>query len=219
MGPGAFYHMQKLGTQTAAALYQMGPEEKGMPSHWRVYFSVKNADETAKKITAAGGKVVVPPMDVMDAGRMVVATDPSGAYVSFWQSKKHIGYTVNNEPGAITWNELLSRGVKKALPFYKAVLGVEVADSGMPGMEYNLIKVAGVDVAGAMEMPKEVPAMVPSNWVPYFAVKNCDASVKKAESLGGKVAVPAMDVPNVGRFATIMDPQGAAFAILQPAPR
>ncbi len=221
MGPDmGMYHMQKLGKLTAAALYKMGPQEKGFPPHWRLYFAVDSADATAKKIKSAGGKVVMEPMEVMDAGRMVAAQDPSGAYVSFWQAGKHIGTTVSNEPGAPIWGELMARGVKKALPFYKAVLGVEVAPAPMSGIDYNLFKLGGTDVtgvAGAMEMPKEVPAMVPSYWNVYFQVTNCDASVKKATTLGGKVFVPAMDIPNVGRFAALSDPQGASFSILQPA--
>jgi predicted enzyme related to lactoylglutathione lyase len=157
------------------------------------------------------------PMDVMDAGRMVAAQDPSGAMVGFWQAKKHTGYTVVNEPGAAIWNELLTRDTKKATAFYKAVLGVNAAIMPMPGMDYTLLKVAGTDVAGIMAMPKEVPAQVPSHWGPYFAVANADATVKKALSLGGKAIMPAQDIPNIGRFATLSDPQGATFSILQPA--
>ncbi len=220
MGPGMFYHMQQLKGQNAAALYQIGPNDPpGTPPHWGVYFAVNSADDTAKKIKAAGGKVVMEPLDVFDAGRWVVAQDPSGAFVRFWQAKNHIGHSVANEPGAFTWAELLSRGVKKALPFYKSVLGIEIAAALMPGVEYHLFKLNGTDVAGAMEMPKEVPAVVPSNWTPYFAVANADASVTKAKALGGKVIQPAQDIPNVGRFATIADPQGAVFSILQPVAR
>ena len=219
MGPGMTYHIQKLGKLTAAAIMQMGPQEKGMPPHWRVYFSVNNADDTAKKVNAAGGKVIHEPFDApMDFGRMVMAHDPSGAFVSFWQAKKPIGYTIANEPGAVAWSELLTRDTKKAVAFYKAVLGVEAAAMPMPGGgDYTMLKVAGKDVAGIMAMPKEVPAQVPSHWMPYFEVVNADATVKKAQSLGGKPMMPAQDIAGVGRFATLSDPQGAAFSILQPA--
>ncbi len=222
MGPGAaMYHTQMLGKLNAVGLYQMDDREKGMPPHWEVYFAVTNADETAKKVKAAGGTVVMEPFDVMDHGRMLVAQDPSGAFVSFWQAKKHVGFTIQNEPGAIVWFELAARGVKKAIPFYKTVLGIETSEMTQPGMVYNIFHVGGTNnsgMAGAMEMPKEVPAQVPSNWTPYFAVANCDASAKKVTSLGGKVIFGPQDIPNVGRFATIADPQGAVFAILQPAP-
>jgi predicted enzyme related to lactoylglutathione lyase len=219
MGPGMTYHMQKIEGLTAAALYQMGPEEKGHPPHWRVYFAVTSADETAKKVKAAGGKLMMEPMDVMDAGRMMAAQDPSGAMVAFWQAKRHIGYNVMNEPGAVVWNELLTRDAKKAVPFYKAVLGVEAVTMPMPGMDYTMLKVAGKDVAGIMAMPKEVPAQVPSHWGLYIEVVNADAAVKKAQSLGGKAIMPAQDIPNMGRFATLSDPQGAVFSIFQPVTR
>ncbi len=219
MGDGKFYHMMEVRGHVAAALFEAGKDElKQMPPHWSVYFSVTSADETAKKVKAAGGKVVVEPMDVMDVGRMVVAQDPSVAYISFWEAKRHIGYTVVNEPGAVVWNELMTRDTKKAVPFYKAVLGVEAAAMPMPGGgDYTMLKVAGKDVAGIMAMPKEVPAQVPAYWGPYFAVANADAAIKKAQSLGGKAMMPAQDIAGVGRFATLSDPQGATFSILQPA--
>lgn len=217
MGPGQVYHMQKLGVLTAAALYQMGEQEQGMPPHWRVYFAVDSADDTARKINAGGGKVVMAPFDVFDSGRMVVAQDPSGAFVSFWEAANHIGYTVEAEPGAVAWNELLTREHKQAVAFYKTVLGVDAADVPMPGITYTMIKVHGKEVAGIMQMPKEVPPMVPSYWSPYFAVVNCDASVQKVKSLGGQLMAPAQDVPGVGRFATVADAQGATFGIYQSA--
>jgi predicted enzyme related to lactoylglutathione lyase len=66
-------------------------------------------------------------------------------------------------------------------------------------------------------MDAQIPANVPSHWTTYFAVTNCDKSVAQIEKLGGKILMPARDIPNVGRFAVCNDPQGAKFAILQPA--
>jgi predicted enzyme related to lactoylglutathione lyase len=65
-----------------------------------------------------------------------------------------------------------------------------------------------------MDMPPMVPAEVPSHWLVYFAVDDTDASVAKAQELGGSVRMPPMDVP-VGRFAVVADPQGATFAVIR----
>jgi len=67
-----------------------------------------------------------------------------------------------------------------------------------------------------LEMTKEWPADIPAHWMIYFAVENCDTAIKKVVELGGQVCVPATDVPDVGRFSVICDPQGAVFSVIQP---
>jgi predicted enzyme related to lactoylglutathione lyase len=67
-------------------------------------------------------------------------------------------------------------------------------------------------IGGMIAMPAEMKG-VPSHWLVYFDTKDVDASVKKAETLGGKVVVPATDIPNIGRFAIVQDTTGAAFAL------
>ena len=100
-GPDMTYSMAKLGDQTAGALYKMGQEMKGVPPHWLSYVSVDDADATAKKAVAAGGKLIKEPFDVMTFGRMAVVTYPAGATLAIWQPKEHIGATVKNEPGSL----------------------------------------------------------------------------------------------------------------------
>ena len=65
-------------------------------------------------------------------------------------------------------------------------------------------------------MPEMGP--IPPHWLVYFAVEDCDAAVQKASGLGANVIKPAEDIPGVGRFAILKDPQGAAFALLKPQP-
>ena len=72
------------------------------------------------------------------------------------------------------------------------------------------------DVAGMMEITEEM-GPIPPHWGVYFGVDDADAAVKKAESLGGSIIIPAMDIPEIGRFAGIQDPQGAMFSVFQPA--
>ena len=218
MGPGQFYHMQQVRGLVASAIAQQVPEEKAhkVPTHWRTYLAVTNADDAAKKMAAAGGKVVLSPFDVFDAGRMAMVMDPQGAMFGLWQAKAHIGYRVVDEPGAIAWNELLTTDPVKAGAFYRSVLGVAVEKAPMPGMEYTLMKVAGKDAAGIMKIGPEMGA-IPPNWMVYFHTVDVEATVKRAQSLGGKLMMPAMDVPGVGRFAGLMDPQDGAFAVFKPA--
>ncbi|MCC6746782.1 MAG: VOC family protein [Deltaproteobacteria bacterium] len=215
MGP---YTMLQLGGKDAAGLFSMSPEmqKQGIPPHWGCYIAVASADETAKKVTAAGGKVVQAPFDVMDSGRMLVAQDPTGAMISFWEAKKHIGARVVGEPGAVCWNELLTRDTAAATKFYAAVCGWTAQTQQMPVGPYTVFSVGGKEVAGMMAINPSMGPM-PPNWAVYFQVASCDATVERAKRQGGQVVVPAQDVPTVGRFAVVMDPQQAVFALLQPS--
>lgn len=217
-GPGMTYSMCKAGGEMAAALYKMGPEMAAMnlPPHWLSYVTVDDVDATTKKVTANGGKVMKEAFDVMDVGRMSVATDPSGGAIAFWQPKKHIGATVKREPGSLCWNELLTTNVDQAGKFYTQTLGwkTEGMDMGPMGT-YTLFSLDGTkdtQLGGMMAHPMKG---APSAWLAYFATTDVDASVKKANELGGKTITPAMDIPNVGRFAILQDPQGAVFAVFK----
>jgi predicted enzyme related to lactoylglutathione lyase len=220
MGPTETYSMFQLRGKEVAAAYTMRPEEKqsGAPPHWNSYVTVANADEAAKKAEGLGAKVLAPPFDVMDAGRMAVLQDPTGAVFQVWQANRHIGAKILNEPGALCWTELTTSDLRAAEAFYTQLFGWTAKRSGPEtGMEYTEMSNQGPPGAGMMPKPKDMPAHVPSYWMPYFMVADVDASAGKAEQLGGKLMVPPRDIPNVGRFAIVNDPQGAIFAIFKPA--
>jgi uncharacterized protein len=214
MGPDQYYHMFSLKGSTVAAMYKQGPEMGDHPPYWATYITVDNADEAGKRAADAGGKVVMEPSDVFDAGRMVMIQDPQGAFVALWQAKNHIGSQIVNEPGSLAWSELMTTDSNAAGEFYSKVLGVEAAKMPMPGMVYTLLKVDGHEVAGVMDLTPEMGPM-PPHWSVYFAVDDTDAMTAKAESLGAKVMVPPSDIPEVGRFAVLQDPQGAVFNIIR----
>lgn len=220
MGPGETYTLFKVRDRDAAAGYTMRKDEQamGMPPHWNSYISVSSADDAAKKVTELGGKVVAPPFDVMEAGRMAVCQDPTGAYFCLWQPKKSIGVRVRNEPGSLCWTELSTRDTKAAQAFYTGLLGWTAKPSppGSP-MEYTEFSVGGQPSIGMMPMPDMVPPEVPSFWLPYFQVTSVDDTASKSKALGGDVRVPPSDIPNTGRFAVLTDPQGATFAVYTPA--
>ncbi|MDA1188889.1 MAG: VOC family protein [Chloroflexi bacterium] len=215
-GAGMFYHMQQIRELDVAALYQQMPDEKemGLPSHWRTYFAVNKVEDTIEKVKKAGGTAIMGPMDVFDVGRMAVFQDPQGAVFSVWEAKTHIGYRLVSEPGALTWNELLTTDVGKATEFYKAALGM--TSEKMPVMDYTMLSAEGQQAAGIMQIRPEMGPM-PPNWSVYFSVADINKATKKVTSLGGKVISPIQDVPNMGRFAMVQDPQGAMFGIFQGA--
>ncbi|HTV12272.1 MAG TPA: VOC family protein [Acidimicrobiales bacterium] len=200
------YHMMTKGGQMVAGV---GPAQDPGPPRWAMYVNVDDVDEVAKAVEANGGKVLVAPMDVMSAGRMLVFADPTGAIVSAWQPRDHRGAQLVNEAGAFIWSELHTSDLERAKQFYGDVFGW--GWGGAP--EYAEVQVNGRSVAAAMARHPEMPAEVPDNWLIYFGSEDVDADVAKASGLGARVTVPATDIPNMGRFAVLLDPQGGAFAI------
>jgi predicted enzyme related to lactoylglutathione lyase len=194
----------------------LGPQMSPEGSWWTTYVSVDDADAITKVIEAAGGSVMMEPMDVMTVGRMGIFADPAGAGFAVWQPLDHIGAGIVNEPGTFTWSELSTRDAAAASPFYEQVFGWTAKATDMGGMTYTEFQLGDSSIAGMMPMPESTPAGVPSHWLVYFAVADCDASVAKIGSLGGAIVVPAMDMP-VGRFAVAADLGGATFGIIQLA--
>jgi uncharacterized protein len=207
---GVYYSIATLGGLDVGAIAPLDPSAAGVPPHWNSYVSVDDLEAVTAKVAAAGGTVVAPPFDVMDAGRMSVIADPTGAIFELWQAKNHIGATLVNEPGAFSWSELITPDVPKAAEFYKQVLGwgAETHEGGMPYTEFTL---DGSSIAGAMNPP--MPG-IPPMWSIYFSTADTDATVAKAKSLGGAVIAPPMDI-EPGRFAVLADPQGAMFNVIK----
>ena len=117
------------------------------------------------------------------------------------------------------WYELMTGDVAGAAAFYSAVVGWKTADSGMPGVDYTLLSVGDARVAGMMAMPAELAAAgVPKAWRGWVAVDDVDAAEARLLQAGGKVLRPADDIPGVGRFASVADPQGAVFVLFKPMP-
>ncbi len=116
--------------------------------------------------------------------------------------------------GAFSWFELMTSDVEAAKSFYSEIFGWQYEKfSSAPGMDYQVIKVNGEEVAGMMKIPEESEGHPPA-WGTYITVDNVDETVKQVESLGGKILMPPTDIPEVGRFSVIIDPQGAIISII-----
>lgn len=207
------YALAKLDGKDVAGIG--GTQDPNSPSAWMVYIGTKDANALAKQIEADGGRVIAPPFDVMDVGRMAVFQDPSGAFISGWQPKSMNGFEVQRRAGAFSWTELNSRDFDKAAAFYKKVFGWTSKSNpmgeGQP--EYTEFQLGGESIAGGMEMNSMVPKEVPSYWTVYFGVTNVDKAFDKAKSLGATEMVAPQDFPG-GRFALVSDPTGAMFGLL-----
>jgi predicted enzyme related to lactoylglutathione lyase len=208
-----FYTLAKLDGRNLAGLMQAMPGQESVPAAWTTYLAVSDVDKTAAAIVEAGGKILAAPMDVMDLGRMAIAEDAGNAVFGLWQAGTHTGFQLANAPGAVTWNEGMSRDFAAAKEFYGKVFGYAFEDLSAPGFDYATIAVGGNVVGGVGGLPAEVPAEVPPHWVTYFSVVDTDAAAAKVVGLGGTVLAPASDSPH-GRVAAVADDQGAAFRVI-----
>jgi predicted enzyme related to lactoylglutathione lyase len=216
MGPGMVYTILKLDGKDVGALYQLMPDmvAAGVHPHWLSYISVESADDAAAKVKEAGGTVVKEPFDVMTVGRMAVIQDPAGAVFAIWQAGLSKGAQIYNVPNSFCWNELATRDTKKAGDFYSSVFGWERDVQNFGPMEYTMFKNGDRPGGGMFAITPDMGEL-PPHWLTYFAVDDCDAKVQRATELGGQVMKPADDIPGVGRFAILLDPQGAAFAVIK----
>lgn len=112
--------------------------------------------------------------------------------------------------GAIGWTELITNDVDGAKKFYTELFGWETEEYPVEGINYSVIKVNGEEVGGIMKTPPDCQNM-PPYWGSYITVDDVDATAKKVEELGGTILRPPSDIPTVGRFCVIQDPQGAVI--------
>jgi predicted enzyme related to lactoylglutathione lyase len=205
---------------------------------WNTYIWVDSADETAAKVRAAGGNVLMEPFEVMQAGRMAVCADPEGAVFCLWQAGQHRGSRIINEHGSLNFNGLNTRDVAGARAFYGSVFGWQARTFGGfeawtlpaygdhleandPGLRERIAEMGAAgfeDVVAAINPIAEDDRDTPAHWSVTFAVDDADATAAKAIELGGRVIAPVFDAPWV-RMVVIADPAGATFIASQFAPQ
>ena len=232
------YFMARIRGSDVAGI---GPTPQGAPSTatWNTYIWVQSADETAAKVIDAGGKVLLEPTDVFDAGRTAVFGDLEGAVFYVWQPKRHRGATIVNEPGSLNFNNLNTHDADAAKRFYGALFGWGTMPMGggaeawtlpgygdhlellNPGTREGMASMGApegfIDVVATLTPLPEHDRDVPAHWSVTFATADADATAAKATELGGNVIAGPFDAPWV-RMAVIADPQGATFIASQFVP-
>jgi predicted enzyme related to lactoylglutathione lyase len=206
---GGYLTCQTRELAAAGMAPQMDPSD---PPRWTTYVATDDADATAARIAAAGGSMVVEPMDVGSMGRMAIALDPQGNPFGLWQAGEHTGATIVNEPGALVWNEAAVDDPDAARGFYGAVFGYHFDEvEGAGG--YSTFATDERPLGGLGGHPPGSP----KGWTCCFAVDSTDAAVAAVEKGGGKVTMAPQDTP-YGRFAVVEDPWSASFSVMQPLP-
>ena len=200
-GEGQIYSMAKRDGNYVAALFR----DDSQPPHWNCYVTVASADETTQKAKEGGATVLAEPFDVIVFGRMAVIADPTGAALCLWEPRQHIGATLVNTPGSMTWNDLVTSDAETAVDFYGKLFGwtfEEMPDSG----GYRVIR--NGDRSNGGIMPN---ADSPPGWMPYFGHEDVDRLATEIEGLGGRALSEIYRMPQ-GSIIAMLDPQGAAFS-------
>lgn len=190
----------------------------GVSNRWLAYLSVEDVDAAHAGAVAAGAKSLTAPIDYGPVGRGAVVADPTGAVFALWKGSQGDPADVEHTPdGGWVWNELATPDAKAALAFYEKVFGYTHTSMDMgPAGQYHLLKSGDKMRAGLMQpLDRQTPPL----WLPYVMVADCDASAAKAQGLGAQVMHPPTDIPDVGRFAVLLDPLNAAIAVMKPLPR
>jgi hypothetical protein len=205
---GGTYTMFKLGGEYVAAIAQ---ETDEFPPHWNSYVTITSADEASARADELGATLIEQPFDVMEAGRMSVIQDPTGAMLCAWEPRDMLGAGRVDDPGCLTWNELHTPDPAKALEFYTALFGWNTEEMETPegGPSYTIVKVGERSNGGVMDAQEGEPP----NWLPYFTVESRDVAADDAKRLGAN-ELYRMDMPQ-GKIAIFADPQGAPFGVFE----
>jgi predicted enzyme related to lactoylglutathione lyase len=126
---------------------------------------------------------------------------------------KEIAMEVFKTHGAFSWMELMTPDPAAAAAFYGELFGWKVAEPNAQMGGYRVVSIGDAGIAGiSAPMPGSPP--MPPHWGGYVTVTNVDQTAERCTALGGKVLVPAMDIPTVGRMAVLQDPQGAVISAI-----
>lgn len=197
-----------LGEERVAGIGPSGDR----PASWNIYLCVANLEQTLADVVEFGGMALVRPVDLGSDGRGAAAQDPTGAVFSLWEPRGFTGASLTDVPNSWCWTELITLDVDTAAQFYANVFGWVVDLQSIGEFSYALARLNGIGVAGMVCPPGAVE--IHPAWTVTFAVDDVDDAVAKAVELGGQVATPATDVPNMGRYAALGGVAGEAFSIV-----
>ncbi|MDT0379332.1 VOC family protein [Streptomyces sp. DSM 42041] len=216
------YTTATLGGKAVAGL--VAKPDGRMPTDWNVHLSTPDISAAAGRVREAGGQVIMEPFPLGGAGYTAVAADPGGAVFQLWQPGTMTGFEAPGEPGAYAWAEVYTRAADKEAvdAFYAAVFGFETGDlSETLGEDFVMWAPRGEPadpdhaVGGRALIAADAPEHLPAHFLLYFAVGDCDEAVRTTNRLGGRTVREPATTP-FGRYAVLVDDQGAYFAVIAP---
>jgi predicted enzyme related to lactoylglutathione lyase len=212
---GRPYYIARLGMSPVAGMAQVqrrAPDES--VTQWLSYLAVNDVDAVAGRVTASGGRLLVPPTAI-NTNRAAVAVDPQGAPVGLVKPGPAVVLPVGGVSAAIGtffWRDYLAKDVETARTFYTGLAGLSADRPARAGVvsQYILARPGPAPVAGIIAIGERE---ITPNWLPYVRVTDPAAMAARAEQLGGRILMRASPDIRNGSVAVVMDPVGAAMAL------
>jgi predicted enzyme related to lactoylglutathione lyase len=210
---GGYFMFFADGVPVAGA---MGAHD-GAPSAWTTYMEVDDVASACDVVRAAGGMVFVDATAVGDLGTMAVVADGCGCATGLWSIGTFAGFPRDGRLGAPAWFELYTKDDAGSKEFFSTLFGWTYAlMSDTDEFRYATVSVGGDQVLGIMDFSAPMHDAMPGYWNLYITVANVDAAAAAATALGGRVLMAPSDTP-YGRMASVADPNGAVFSLMQQA--
>ena len=215
---GRSYAQAFLGQDLVTVIAPQNPQQTAAqtPGQWNVYLASADAGRLAESVADAGGTLEFGPEDVAGTGVMVFFAPPGGGTTGAWQAGSHFGSARSGEPGSLTWAELLTPEPQAAVGFFQQVFGHDVTEYPQDdGGKYTTLVVDGAEVAGIASVPGEAEGTLKPGWQVYFGVSSVADAVAAAVAAGGTVLIEPDEDEEAGTIATLEDPQGGVFSVLE----
>lgn len=189
----------------------------GAKPTWLFYVGVEDVDATAKAVEQAGGKLLMKPFEIPNAGRAAMIADPQGIpfYVMRGSTDAPSTAWERTGMGKCNWNELATSDQAAANQFYATLFGWKYPEKmAMPGDagDYVFVDVGDKRIGATMKQSADQP----KGWTFYFRVPDIDEAAQKVKAGGGKVHAGPMDVPGGDRIIVASDPEGVPFGLVAP---
>ncbi|XAS63827.1 VOC family protein [Pseudarthrobacter sp. So.54] len=215
---GRSYAQAYLGGDLVTVIAPQNPQQQsaGAPGQWNVYLASADAGDLAAAVVDAGGALEFGPEAVGGSGVMIFFAPPGGGTTGAWQAGSHFGTARSGEPGSLAWAELLTPEPQPAVGFFQEVFGHEVTEYPQDdGGRYSTLMVDGAEVAGVAAVPAEAQGALSPGWQVYFGVSSVGDAVAAAVAAGGVLLIEPDEVDEAGAIATLADPQGGVFSVLE----
>jgi predicted enzyme related to lactoylglutathione lyase len=211
------YSIWMSGKYRAGGLMALPEDASATPPHWIIYIGTPDVDGTVEAAEKLGGKVLKPASDIPNVGRFAVLSDPQGAAFAVFTpaADSGDGMSPGGSVGDFTWHELATTDPGAAMDFYAELFGwTKGADHDMGDMGvYQLVSHGGQDVGGVYKVRDN---STPPSWLSYVRVADAAKAAGAAKSAGGRILNGPIEVPGGSWVVMMLDPQGGAFAVVEP---
>ena len=188
-------------------------QRKSFASQWVPYISIENIEELIGRIQNAGGAVLDAISPIADAGQTTIIKDPTNAIFAVWHPSKNARLHRNEVPGMPCFHELMTTNLDMAGMFYVKIFNWRPRAENFGDITYIMFNAENLNVGSMMGVPNQ---NFQPRWITYWCVQDCDRSLRKALSLGGKISKTVEIIKRKGRYAILADPLGAIFGIMEP---